>query len=246
MSEQIYNNEFYKNRDRDTDYAADVILGMTFKRLAKRKIDSMVDVGCGVGTWLRVAHTKYNVDTVVGLDGDYVPRQYLQIEDNSFIPSNLETYSADTILEKMFGGGYKFTLAISLEVAEHISRKNAKRFINNLCKLSDVVLFSAAVPGQGGDGHVNEQRLSYWVNLFEENGYQLYDVIRADIWNDAKIPVWYRNNIVIFCNKEMGEIVDVTHSSAIVDLIHPDLFENKNMSLRYLLKEKIRRILVRE
>lgn len=243
MSKQVYNNDFYKNRNKKTEYSANTILRIVFEKLSKRNFNSMVDVGCGIGTWLRVAHTNYNVSTIVGLDGDYVPRQYLQIEDKYFIPSDLEQYHADMILKKFLcEENRKFDIAISLEVAEHISKEHASSFVNNLCKLSDIVLFSAAIPGQGGKGHVNEQRLSYWVNLFEKNGYQLYDVIRATIWNDLKIPVWYRNNVVVFYNKSLGKLIDTTHCSAIVDVVHPDLFENQEVSLKYLLKERIRKI----
>lgn len=109
----------------------------------------MVDIGCGVGTWLRVARDKHNINMVIGLDGDYVPRQYLQIEGSCFIPSNLENYRVDEILEKL-EGKQKFDIAVCLEVAEHIRRKSARGFIDNLCRLSDMVIFSAAVPGQGG------------------------------------------------------------------------------------------------
>ncbi|MDE6607582.1 MAG: hypothetical protein K2K54_07505 [Lachnospiraceae bacterium] len=62
----------------------------------------------------------------------------------------------------------KFDIAISLEAAKHISKEHTNSFVNNLCRLSDIVLFSAAIPSQGGKGHVNKQRLSYWVNLFEK------------------------------------------------------------------------------
>lgn len=254
MAEQVYNDNFYKNRNKDTEYAAVKILGSTFERL-RFEADSMVDVGCGVGTWLRVARDKHNVNTIVGLDGDYVPRQYLQIEGSCFIPSNLENYRVDKILEKL-EGKRKFDIAVCLEVAEHIKRKGARGFIDKLCRLSDMVIFSAAVPGQGGVAHVNEQRLSYWVDLFEKNNYQLYDIIRADIWNDKNIPVWYRNNVVIFCNKEADKMLDTDNVSTIVDMVCPDMFEikinsyekqirmmQKNMNLKYLLKGEVCKLL---
>lgn len=145
MFEQVYNDDFYKNRNRDTYYAAETILNLVLKRLLITP-KSIVDIGCGVGTWLQVANIKYNINTVVGVDGDYVPRRYLQIKENEFVTCNLENYSVDKVMKE----NRKFDIAISLEVAEHISEENAFNFINKLCKLSDVVVFSAAVPKQGG------------------------------------------------------------------------------------------------
>ncbi len=223
MANQVYNDAFYKNRNEETKYSAQRIIDVLFKRLYKIP-GSIVDVGCGVGTWLGIANIKYGVETVVGLDGDYVPLEYLQIDKDNFIPCNLEDYRSENILQK--NAGKKFDLAISLEVAEHIQRKNARKFVRNLCGLSDVILFSAALAKQGGDGHVNEQRLSYWIKLFAENGYNFCDVIREDIWNDNKIPVWYRNNTVVFYNSERNAIC-TDDVSPIIDMVHPDLYEAK-------------------
>lgn len=230
----IYDDAFYKNRNDDTRYSAVRILKLLFDKMGSVP-ESMVDVGCGVGTWLDVAHTRYGVKVVAGLDGDYVPTKYLRIEGDSFNACNLEDYQTQELLYK-YCGDHKFGLACSLEVAEHITKKNAGRFVDRLCELSDVVLFSAALAKQGGAGHVNEQRLSYWVKLFAKNGYQLCDVIRADIWNDRKIPVWYRNNVVIFCNS-LGGLEHMGNTAPIADVVHPDLYETKIALYEEQLKE---------
>lgn len=256
MSEPVYNENFYKDRNRDTEYAAIKILNLVLNRLP-RSMNSMVDVGCGVGTWLRAARTQYNFEIVVGVDGDYVPRQYLQIEEKCFMPADLENYCVEKV--KKWGAVTKFDIAICLEVAEHIGRRNARAFIHKLCELSDIIVFSAAVPKQGGDAHINEQRLSYWVNLFGENNYQLYDLIRAEIWNDIKIPVWYRSNIVIFCNRKIDNtIINTENAAAVMDMVHPDMFETKmkiyerqikemqeNYNLKKLLKGELCKIVER-
>ena len=111
-------------------------------------------------------------------------------------------------------------------------------------------MFSAALAKQGGDGHVNEQRLSYWIKLFAENGYRFCDVIRADIWNDKKIPVWYRNNVVVFCNSG-DEIIRTEGVEPIIDMVHPDLYEAKvkiyEEQIRQLEQDgKVMRLLKRE
>ena len=256
MSESVYDDNFYKNRNSNTEYAAVKILGLVLERL-KRNMNSIVDVGCGVGTWLKIACTQYNFKTMVGLDGDYVPRQYLQIEEKCFMPTNLEDYCVEKVIK--CGNVTKFDIAICLEVAEHIERRNARKFVHNLCRLSDIVVFSAAIPKQGGNAHINEQRLSYWVKLFEENNYQLYDLIRSEIWNDKNIPVWYRSNVVIFGNREIeNTLVNTKNVAAFMDVVHPDMFETKikiyerqikdlqvNYNLKSLLKGEICRIIER-
>lgn len=213
---KIYNDSFYRNRNLETRYSANKIEAIILKYF---QVQSAVDVGCGVGTWLNELR-KHGVERVKGLDGDYVNRNYLVISKDEFIPTDLS--NKITLNEK-------FDLAISLEVAEHLKPSRAKGFVEDLCRLSDVVLFSAATLKQGGDDHVNEQRLSYWINKFNNQGYDVIDIIRPQIWNDRKIPVWYRENIVVFVNRTKKECIlrEEIKSPPIYDMIHPDLYEIK-------------------
>lgn len=227
----VYDDEFYKDRNRKTQYSAKIILSMVF---AKYKILSAVDFGCGVGTWLNESR-KLGAKIVKGLDGDYVNRNYLKIGSQEFVATDL---SQRVKLDK------KYDLAISLEVAEHLPRKRAKSFVDDLCNASDVILFSAATKGQGGDEHINEQRLSYWVNLFDKRGYEVIDMIRPKVWNDVRIPVWYRENIVVFVNRDNVEVSreDRADSPKIYDMIHPELYEAKVAELEALKNKKIVKI----
>ena len=68
--------------------------------------------------------------------------------------------------------------------------------------LSDFVLFSAAIPDQGGMGHINEKWPTYWISLFEDRDYVCIDAIRKNIWNDDSIPWWYRQNALLFASKK--------------------------------------------
>src|SRR5262249_45275089 len=77
-------------------------------------IRSVVDVGCGVGPWLRAA-LELGVERAIGLDGDYADRGRLMIEPSLFRPCNLEVDG----LAQVLGAGH-FDLAMSLEVAEHL------------------------------------------------------------------------------------------------------------------------------
>ena len=149
---------------------------------------SIVDFGCGTGTWLAAAKQINRNISVLGLDGDYVDRNMLMIEKDEFLPSDL-TQEID--LQR------KFDIGMSLEVAEHLDEKYADTFIDTLCRHSDIVLFSAAHVGQGGDGHVNEQPLYYWIKKFEKRGYIWHDI--RNIFKDSyDIEQWYKDNIAIF------------------------------------------------
>ena len=213
---EIYNDSFYRERDKKTRETANTVLGIL---LSEIEAHSAVDVGCGVGTWLDVFQKLTGSVTIDGYDGDYVNPEYLQIPQEAFhaVDLNNRLFLKD-----------KYDLAISLEVAEHLRPERAEAFVEDLCSLSDIVLFSAATKNQGGDGHINEQRLSYWIELFDRQGYHCFDVIRPFIWEEKQIPVWYRNNIVVMARpkkapkhwKKMG-------GHGVMDFVHPDLYESK-------------------
>src|SRR5690606_16087480 len=126
--------------------APSIIAPYVFKEVRPK---SVVDVGCGLGTFLR-AFKDLGVKDVYGLDGPWVRRDllYKYIEEGEFEEADLE---------KPIEVTRRFDLAISLEVAEHLSEARADGFVADLGKLSDNILFSAAIPGQGGDHHINEQ-----------------------------------------------------------------------------------------
>lgn len=233
MADLVYDDKFYRRRHLDTQYAAMKILSIVTDGLSITQ-DSIVDIGCGVGTWLKVGKENFGFQRAVGIDGSYVPKKYLQISKEEFVPANLENYSVNKILK--INNNHKFSIAISMEVAEHITpkKRGAVLFVEKLCALSDIICFSAALPEQGGDAHVNERRLSYWKNIFEQFGYEIYDVIRPSIWNDKKIPVWYRSNAVIFYNIKAEKTFnkDNIHIKPIIDVVHPDMFEKKVRELK--------------
>jgi len=156
-------------------------------------INSVIDVGCGLGTWLSVFN-ELGVEDIIGMDGSWVNRERLYIKKEKFI---------ETDLENPIEISRKFDLAMSLEVAEHLSESNAENFVKYLTNLSHMVLFSAAIPNQGGTNHINEQWPDYWINLFKKNDFYVLDWIRGQVWNDSDIEVWYRQNIFLFINKNI-------------------------------------------
>ena len=185
--------------------------------LISTQIQSAIDIGCGVGTWLSTLN-KAGVNEILGVDGPWVNKDKLVIPPECFKEHNFSE-TVNVGLDK------KYDLAICLEVAEHIDGKDAGGFVKQLTSLSDVVLFSAAIPGQGGQGHINEQWPAYWAELFRANGHIVKDVIRARVWDDNCIPFWYRQNALLFGLPEKMAAIDEPELG-VLPLVHPSLLSS--------------------
>lgn len=182
-----YTEHFYTTQRDQSRRSAEVIIPEVLSMLP---VESACDVGCGVGTWANVL-IKNGVKDVVGIDGDYVTRALLEIPQDSFLPFDLR---------KPLRLDRQFDLVISLEVAEHLEEEFAAQFIESLTILSSVILFSAAIPFQGGVNHFNEQWQDYWADLFEQEGYVPIDCIRKKFWRNPIISPHYASNILMYCD----------------------------------------------
>lgn len=221
-----YDDSFYLGQ-RDLSYrSAGHVVPIVLSLLPVR---SVIDVGCGVGTWA-AQFLEHGVNDVVGIDGDYVNRTLLKIPASCFVPCDLS---------RPIRMARTFDLAACLEVAEHLMDSRAESLVDDLTKLAPVVLFSAAIPGQGGTDHVNEQYLSYWVDHFARRDYVLLDVIRPRIWHQDGCDWVYKQNAVLFARKDQPIAGKQVPSG--VDYVHPyhyDFVSEKlrNPTLGYLFK----------
>lgn len=128
----------------------------------------------------------------------------------------------------------KFDMAMSLEVAEHLDEKYSDQFIENITNASDVILFSAAIPGQYGVHHVNEQCVSYWIEKFANKGFQPFDIIRPHFWWDEEVELDYRQNSVIFVKENCYKGIDLASlEMKIWDIAHPKSLEGRTKAWRY-------------
>jgi hypothetical protein len=221
---KTYNEDFFAFHLNDSISSAQEIIPIVIDYVHP---NSVIDVGCGNGTWLAVWE-KHGITDITGIDGDYVKVQDLLIDTKNFIAFNLE---------KGFVSDRKYSLVTSLEVAEHINSQAAETFIKSLCNLGDIILFSAAVPGQEGTLHVNEQYPEYWISLFSKNGFVPIDNIRKRIWTNQRISWWYRQNIFLFMhqsqiekNAEFKKDFENTNVG-FVNIIHPELLKDKMVEL---------------
>lgn len=205
--ESQYTPKFYDDLADGSRQSADIIVPRVLGEVSAKTV---VDVGCGIGTWAAAfARAGCNV---LGIDGDYVNRQMLQIPPDRFVARNLE---------QPITGLATFDLAVSLEVAEHLSAARAAGFVSELAGLAPCILFSAAIPCQDGTDHRNEQWLSYWVDLFRVCGCQPLDWLRPQIWDDDRICWWYRQNIILFCKTDQLAKYAHLDRGKPMDLVHP-------------------------
>lgn len=221
MTEQVsnepYDQAFFEALRAGSRQSAAVIVPIILDWIQPQRV---VDVGCGDGTWLSVFREQ-GVVNILGIDGDYIKPENLQIPAHQFMPWNL---TQPILLDQTFD------LAISLEVAEHLPEANASDFVDSLVRLSHVILFSAAIPHQGGTHHINEQWPDYWIQRFEERGYITIDSLRACIWDHPQVEPWYAQNSFIFVRSD--RLPDYSKLQALrVDspwvkqaLVHPQIY----------------------
>jgi hypothetical protein len=178
---------------------------------------SVIDIGCGIGQWL-LAFQLFGVSDYLGIDGDHVEHHQLMIPTERFRPMNLcnPDYS---LLNK------KWDIVLNLEVAEHLPEEHADRLIDYLVAAGNNILFSAAVPDQTGENHLNEQWPSYWSEKFENRGYVMLDIFRKKIWNNPSINWWYRQNIfLVTCDQNLIANFKLEKFNG-MNVVHPELLK---------------------
>ncbi len=217
MSEASYAAEFYNTIRGGSRRSAQAVVPIVLQLVQPR---SIVDVGCGDGTWLAVFR-EFGVSDTFGLDGDYVDRRLLQIPQDQFRATDLSS---------PFGLPRTFDLAVSLEVAEHLPPQSAVGFVDSLTQLAPAVLFSAAIPLQGGTQHLNEQWPDYWAALFKARDYLPIDCIRGRIWGNEQVEYWYVQNLLLFAragcmleNSDLRREFEKTNLRQLA-LVHPRRF----------------------
>jgi SAM-dependent methyltransferase len=205
-----YSEKYYRKHEDGAIRSAKNILSFLYDNL---KFDTIVDFGCGTGCWASVAKKLFNTQ-ILGIDFHNCTN--LLLDESEYMYADLT---------KPLSLGYNFDLVISLEVAEHIEELNINVFLDNLCSAGKRILFSAALPEQGGTNHVNEKLLSYWVKQFARRGYYALDVIRPYFWNCEEVDIWYRNNSILLAEEAIfHETVNIFEKyPPITDIIHPQM-----------------------
>lgn len=224
-----YTEEAFRALQEGSRRSAEVVVPLVMDLL---KPVSVVDLGCGLGTWLAV-FAQHGVEVVLGVDGSHVDQNLLKIPASSFRPHDLGQHFSTT---------QPFDLAISLEIGQHLELKAAPVLVDSLVKLAPTVLFSAAIPMQGGTGHVNEQWPDFWVRLFEEREFVVLDCLRPEIWTNKQVEWWYAQNLLLFVRQDFlaGKARLVTESIRTrrkqISVVHPQRYVNLANQLSQLLR----------
>lgn len=188
-----YDHAFFESITETSKHSAQKVVPFVLSLLPVR---SVVDVGCGEGSWLAEFH-HHAIDDVLGLDGDYVPRDMMKIPATSLVQCDLS---------RPFSLNREFDLALCLETGEHLPEPRAAGLVADITRLAPQVLFSAAIPFQRGTHHVNCQWPDYWQNLFDAHDYLAFDVIRPRLWNEGEVAYWFRQNLVLYVRRDkVGE-----------------------------------------
>jgi len=180
---ETYNTKYYQEIWEEVKVAKEIIYSI----LDKMGIpyNTIIDFGCGIGQWFK--------NDYLGIDYN-VRQSNLLIPKDRYIDFNMENIEQ---LELPFDK--KVDLVLCLEVAEHISEEKSDALVKKLTEYGRSVLFSAAIPGQSGVGHINEQWQDYWAYKFMQNGYALHtNLLKHEIEKIKEIPIWYRNNMMLF------------------------------------------------
>ncbi|WP_114373947.1 class I SAM-dependent methyltransferase [Elioraea thermophila] len=209
-----YDQGFYATQADGSYRSARVVLAHLREILP---FASAIDVGCGAGTWVK-ALLELGAEDVLGIDGEYA-RSVLRIPHERFLAHDLRQ---PVNLDR------RFDLALSLEVAEHLPAERAAGFVADLVCLAPAVLFSAAIPLQGGTNHVNERWQHEWARLFADHGYRPFDVIRPRVWTDERVEPWYRQNTLLFLTQGHPQTDRVAQAEREgprpLSLVHPSVY----------------------
>lgn len=208
-----YDSRYYESLREGGSRSAEAVLPRVLDLVGP---ESIVDFGCGDGTWLAAA-TRLGATDVQGVDGGWVSAETLQIPKSRFRAVDLAS---------PLDLGRRFDLAFCLEVAEHLPASAAPELVRTLTSHAPVVLFSGAIPFQGGEDHINEAWPSHWRSLFEAQGFACLDMLRGTIWEDPEVELWYRQNLLLFAScahvsahSDLA-VADLTP----LDVVHPSMF----------------------
>jgi SAM-dependent methyltransferase len=207
----LYDARFYVDQQQGSLASASVIVPIVCDRV---RPTSVIDVGCGTGTWASV-FAAHGVSRVVGVDGSYVDQEQLLIPRESFVTADLSVGMPTD---------ERFDLAVCLEVGEHLPADQTERFVAELARVADTILFSAAIPLQGGTGHINERWQEDWANCFAAHGLVPVDLVRPAVWSDARVQPWYAQNTLVYVARDRAAGLGGA-TGLPLSVVHPRLYE---------------------
>lgn len=188
--DEIYDGGYFQYVERTTGQSADVIANSIIETFHP---SSVVDVACGTGILLDRLRAK-GVQQVKGLEFAKEGLKLChmrQLEVKKFDVEN------DQLPQEMGNAD----VVISMEAGHQLHEASANRYVDLLCQIADVVVFSSATPGQGDRYPRNEQHHQYWIEKFGERGYQIDGETTLQWrtkWQAHGTEAWFYRNAMIF------------------------------------------------
>ena len=186
----IYNSDYYESTMEGPAVRSAGTIANSI--LNDCKATCVIDVGCGTGALLGALRDRGC--EVFGLEYSEAALKYCRSRRLNVAKFDLE--------RDVFNDNRTFDVAVSMEVAEHLPEMVADRYVDLLTRLSQVIVFTAAPPGQGGADHVNEQPPSYWISKFQQRGFKHVEELSQrwrESWEAAgDVEGWYHQNLMIF------------------------------------------------
>lgn len=178
MSVDLYGPSFFAGRTGTVMASASVIVPMIVNYLEP---ESVLDIGCGMGEWV-MAFYETGTRVVAGVD----------------IAAPVHPLLLRADLSQPFLEMGNYDVVLCLETAEHLPESAADTLVDHCVRHAPSVVFSAAVPGQEGKGHINCQPHEYWHEKFAARGYKMFDPFRPQLRGETKVSPWYRDNIFLY------------------------------------------------
>jgi len=213
---KTYDEKFYEYNIPGSLRSAKIFLNIIKDNY---NFNSVVDFGCGRGTWLKAA-LDMGIDSAHGYDGPWNEGKLID-EAIVFTPVDLSNIRLE---EK------KFELAMSLEVAEHLPEHAANQFVDAITNSSDLVMFGSAFTRQMGTYHINEQFPSYWAQKFINRGFYPVDIFRKTVWSDKNIEPCYRQNTFLYVKQDNEELSSLfpdnflSNNILFMNTMHPEIY----------------------
>ena len=179
MSVDLYGPSFFAGRTSTVMASADVIVPLIYAYLQPT---SVLDIGCGQGEWVEMFSRV--VDNAIGVD--------------IAAPGGDRTFRCDLTEPLYLGKAGSWDLVLCLETAEHLPESAADTLVDSCVRHAPSVVFSAAVPGQEGIGHINCQPHEYWHEKFATRGYKMFDPFRPILRREQRVSPWYRENMFLY------------------------------------------------
>jgi SAM-dependent methyltransferase len=217
MAQISYSTEFFDEMVETNLSSARTVVPHVMSLISPK---SVADIGCGEGIWLK-AFMEAGVTEVFGADGEWVQKERLQFPASNFLVADLK---------EPISFSRRYDLSVCLEVGEHLPDATADTLVESLTNAAPVVLFSAAIPLQGGSHHINEQWPAYWAQKFAKHGYVPVDAVRRRVWDDKRVSFFYAQNIFIFVKEselsnypKLQAEIEAGNGQAL-PLVHPHMY----------------------